>query len=225
MQSNPRLRLDPVSWRNFTICGATPDGDTPPAEGAPSGSAADSGTGSAGADEIKDPVAKILSLTEEKDRHYRKSQDLERQLNERKKADEEAEAAKLSEAERTAKSLRDIEAQANNLKETNRRLALDNAFLMANETQWHNPAAARRLVDLSEVELDDAGNVKNPDALKAAIKRLAKEEPYLVKTTAKEEAPPPPPPSSGQVPSGQQAPPGGVDVNALRQKYPALRQH
>ena len=225
MQSTPRLRLEPITWRNFTICGSS---ETPPENGTPSGSAADAGqgNGSAETDEIKDPVAKILSLTEEKDRHFRARQEAERKLNERLAEDRKAEEAQLGEVEKTKRQLDETSTRAQQLEATNRRLALDNAFLMANETQWHNPAAARRLVDLSEVELDDDGSVKNPDALKAAIKKLAKDEPYLVKAATKEEQPPQPPPSSGQAPQGgQQTGQNGIDRTALLQKYPALRQH
>lgn len=227
MQSTPRLRLELPTWRNFTVCGASAGAPETPPAGQESGSAAaGSGTGSAGADEeIKDPKAKILSLTEEKDRHWARAQEAERKLNERLAADAEAERKALSEAERTKKDLETAQGQSAKLIETNRRLSLHNAFLLENDVMWHNPAHALSLADLSAVETEDDGTIKNPDALKSAIKDLAKHNAYLVKTADAPPAGKAPPPSSGSAPQGTPPPTNGLDAETLKRKFPALRAH
>jgi len=229
VQSIPRLRLDSITWRNFTICGASPDGEAPP-EGQPAGSgsaAAGSGTGSAGDDEdIKDPKAKIRSLQEEKDRHFAARQQAETELNELRKEKDERERATLSDAEKTARDLETAKKTSTQLVDTNRRLSIENNFLLQNDVSWHNPAAALKLVDLSEVETSDDGTIKNPDVLKAAIAKLAKEQPYLVKAPADDEqGKRKPPPSSGSAPGGQPPRTDGLDADSLQSKYPALRAH
>lgn len=230
MQSTPRLRLELPSWRNFTVCGFTAAAtEDPPEGGAGSGSAAaGSGSTSGGDDEeIKDPKAKIRSLQEEKDRHFAARQEAERKLNERLAADAEEERKKLSDAERTQKDLEAKEKLAQTLVATNRRLSLHNAFLLENSVMWHNPADALALADLSAVETDDDGTIKNPDAVKAAITDLAKKKAYLVKTAEADGQgkPKQPPPGSGQPPAAPPPPGNGLDRESLARKYPALRGH
>lgn len=226
--TSQRLRLELPTWRNFSLCAASsPAPETPPANQ----------TGSAGGeqqqdpppepkiDEIKDPQAKIRALTEEKERHFKKAQDQETELNELRKFREEQERAKLTEAQKLEADKAKAEAETNKLKEENRRLALQNAFLAANTVKWHDSAAALKLVDLSEVKVEN-GEVQNPDALKSAIDKLAKDSPWLVNDEADEQKKErKPPPSSGTPPQGKTPDPKAVDKDALARKYPALMQH
>ena len=230
MQSTPRLRLELPSWRNFSVVGFTAGTvEEPPAGGAESGSAAaGSGSTSGGDDEeIKDPKARIKSLQEEKDRHFAARQEAERKLNERLEADAAEERKKLSEAERTQRDLAEKEKQAQTLVETNRRLSLQNAFLLENTVTWHSPADALALADLSAVETADDGTIKNPDAVKAAITELAKKKAYLVKAAEGQDqkGKQQPPPGSGQPPAAPPPPGNGLDHASLARKYPALRGH
>jgi len=54
---------------------------------------------------------------------------------------------------------------------------LENAFVTDNKYKWKNPKTALKLADLSKVEVDDDGTVRN---LTAALDALAKAEPYLL---------------------------------------------
>lgn len=105
---------------------------------------------------------------------------------------------------------------------------LHNAFLSDNTHEWHDPADALRLADLSEVEVDEDGKAHG---LKEALKKLAKEKPHLLKVAKKksaereddsddeDEAP------TGYSPNGR----GNKDKSKLNRekllrKYPATRR-
>lgn len=117
------------------------------------------------------------------------------------------------------------------LKERLSKLAIDNAFLQVNNIQWHNPKRALQMADLSEVEIDDDGNV-DEKALQAAMKKLADEEPYLVKSGKDDDEEEDEKdqrqvertgtPSSGSTKKRKRE----ADQRAiLMQNYPSLRQH
>jgi hypothetical protein len=92
-----------------------------------------------------------------------------------------------------------------------------NAFLSDNEFDWHNPQRALKSVDLSSVDIDKGGNVTG---LKEALRKLAKDEPYLVKpkdSEGKTETKDTTPPMNGQ--TGTQKPNAG----AMVQRFPAMR--
>jgi hypothetical protein len=118
----------------------------------------------------------------------------------------------------TEKLQRDYEAavqQVETFRETNGKLALENAFLSDNTYEWQNPKRALQLIDRSGVEIGDDGAVKG---LKEALKALATSDPYLLK--AKTEDPPPP---GGTVP-GNNGSTGGAtpDHKSLVGRFPAL---
>ena len=163
-------------------------------------------------------------MTESIERNKQREAERERELNELREKVRKAEQADLSELERTKSDLETKTKESNGLAEVNRRLAIENAFLLQNSVKWHDPAAALKLVDLSSVEVKD-GAVTNPDALKEAIKKLADSSPWMV---AAEEDPgkkKPPAKPSGQPPNGKQPDPNQPDFDALAAKYPALRHH
>ena len=101
---------------------------------------------------------------------------------------------------------------------TNRKLALQLAFSIDRKYDWHDGAAALRLLDLDGVEIDDDGEVTG---MSEAIKSLATKHPYLVKP--KDDGGP----GSGSTGSGQ--PPNGrktkqgTQREVLEKKYSALR--
>jgi hypothetical protein len=217
-----RLSLELPTWRNFSICLAEPDDQKAAAEG--------SGTGGAGSGQNDpnqgkpaepDPTVKIAALTEEKDRHFKKTQDQEAELNELRKIRDEVEQAKLTDAEKIKAEVATKDQRITGLEEVNRRLALQNAFLVNNSVQWHDTAAALKLVDLSAVEVKD-GEVTNPDVLKAAIKTLADANPWMV---AEPEQKKKAPPKTGDAPNGAKPDPTSPDFEALAAKFPALRHH
>jgi len=101
-------------------------------------------------------------------------------------------------------------------------LSLTTAFLQSNSHDWQNPATALKLADLSDVEVDEeTGEVDKMD-LKRALDKLAKDQPYLVKTAGKRT----PPPKSGDKPGSQrrqQQSKNKKDQKKLLADYPALR--
>jgi hypothetical protein len=105
--------------------------------------------------------------------------------------------AALSEEE---KRKRDLEAATEQLKAKDdeiKGLKLERAFLKDNTHEWHNPDAALKLVDLSNVAIGDDGKTTG---LKEALEALAKTHPYLVKPKATE----------GETGAGAAAAPAGV---------------
>jgi len=148
----------------------------------------------------------------------------ERELNELREFKKKADESQLSDSEKVKAALVTKEQEVAALQETTRRLAIHNAFLSSNSVIWHDAAAALKLVDLSAVEVKD-GEVTNPDVLKAAIEKLAKDSPWLVATdeppTPKKKAPP----KSGDAPQGGTPDPTKPDFEKLAATYPALRHH
>lgn len=88
------------------------------------------------------------------------------------------------------------------------------AFFNSNTHKWKNPATALRLADMSEVEVDDDGEVTG---LKEVLDALAKSDPYLVADKEdKEEKPKGPTGTAGTKKEG------GKPSN-LASRFPALR--
>ena len=169
------------------------------------------------------PDAKIAALEEEKDRHFRLRQEAESELDELRKWKKDKEAEGQTEVEKRDTRIKELEADNTTLQTTLRSLAIENAFLSVNDVEWHNPSRALSLADLSDVEVDKNGKA-DAKAVKAAIEKLAKAEPYLVK------------PKSGDdtdedkskktttgVPPARRQGKANTDRAALDAKYPALR--
>jgi len=190
--------------------GATGTGETPPAQTPP-----DPGTGNEGGD----PQKKIAALNEEKDRHYKARQEAERERDDLKKWKEDQERKTKTAEENLQTDLKTAQDTISTLQKTIQSLTIENAFYMANTHEWHNPKRALASADLSEVTVKDG--VVDEAALKAALDKLAKEEPYLVKP--KEDKPPPKGGPTGAPPAGQGT--KQTDQETLKRKYPALRLH
>lgn len=118
-------------------------------------------------------------------------EEYERLKKRMRKADQRATTAEqaLREKEREGKpvdetmkaDLESAQGEVKTLRETVSSLRLENAFLLSNTVQWHDPEVAMSLVLKDDgVEIDDEGNVAGLDG---ALKRLAKKKPYLVKQT------------------------------------------
>jgi hypothetical protein len=147
----------------------------------------------------------------------------------KKRAEAEAAHAQLRDKDmpQLQKLERDL-AEATKVREeltnVNQALRVENAFLSANEHQWHDPGAALKLLDRSKITVDADGNVAG---MKDALKALATANPWLVKPAPAEgqgQGTTPPPGTSPA--NGGIAPPQGTtpDKAALAAKYPALRQ-
>ena len=230
MKSTQRLSLElRPSWSCGKIWGSD-DPEDPPKDddkGAnDSGDAGDKETGSTG--NQGNPQAKIAALTEEKDRHFNARREAERELDELRKFKEKVDADKLSDAEKAAKAAKDQADRLEALAATNRRLAIENAFLADSSVKWVDTAAALKLSDLTKVEIDDVtGEIKNPEVIAEVIKATAKAKPYLVAAQEKDDdkEKETPPPGSGAAPGNSKVKINGLDTESLRQKFPALRSH
>lgn len=87
----------------------------------------------------------------------------------------------LPEAEKIKAEYEAAVQQLEKFKESNRKLALETAFLKDNTYAWQNPAAALKMADLSGVTIDDDGHVTG---LKDALKKLANSEAWMLKPKA-----------------------------------------
>jgi hypothetical protein len=85
------------------------------------------------------------------------------------------------------------------------------------ELEWHNPATALRLVDLSDVEFGDDGKIKDQKQLLKAARDLAKENPYLVRSATDVGKETPEGKPSGKPPAGKKT--GSNTDDSVRAKY------
>jgi hypothetical protein len=145
----------------------------------------DEGSDDEGSDDDDDDAEK------ERKRKAKANKDTERQRRINKKLQDDLDAAnkRLKEVDDKDKDevtrLTEAATEANEkLEKAEARaqeLALHNAFLSDNSITWHDPQTALALVDLSDVEIDEDGEV---EGLEEALKDLAKKKPFLVKTTS-----------------------------------------
>lgn len=109
------------------------------------------------------------------------------------------------------------------LTKDNNELRLQVAFLSANEINWVDPQVALKLVDLSDVDIDDETGKVDTRALKAALKDLARSKKYLVKSAAKNEDDSDDSGASGGKMNGKRKGDKGTpDRAALAKRFPAL---
>lgn len=114
----------------------------------------------------------------------------------------------------------ELESENTSLKESLEALRIQMAFVQNTKYNWKNPKTALRLADLSEVTIDEDGDVEGLDE---ALKKLAEDEPYLLVDDSddgdddkqKKSTPTGRPPKRG---SKSKTP----DRKALEKKYPAL---
>lgn len=141
--------------------------------------------------------------------------------------------AKIAKLEKDGSPDETIKAENETLKGTNATLVSENQRLrleiaLRDDTahEWVKPAQVLKLVDLSEVDFDS--KTGEPRGLKAALDKLAKDSPNLLKPKDKDdEDGKPAPRSTGKPP----APKGtakdaqaAAEAARLKAKYPALRR-
>jgi hypothetical protein len=161
---------------------------------------------------------KLKHLQDEKDRHYARRTEAERERDELKAKEEERARKGRSELENAKADVEARDKQIIALNETVKRLTVENAFVSLKEIEWHNPATALRLVDLSEVEFDEkTGKVKDPGAVLKAAKALADENQYLVKSKTAAPAGTPQGKPTGKPPAGGKS--KDTTDEELRKKY------
>lgn len=199
-------------------------GESTSGDGGSTPSASNAGTGASGSEgntSEGDPSKKIAALEDEKDRHYRKRTEAERELEKATQKLKEIEDKDKSELERATGRVKELEDLNGKLQQELDDLRLDNAILADSKHNWRDRKAVLRLLDRSGIEFKDG----KPSGLENALKSLAQESPYLL---AEEKKGPEDPgqgqPSTGKAPAarnGNQAP---VDREKLASKYPGLRR-
>ena len=120
--------------------------------------------------------------------------DLIKQQERTRAADEraakvEAELRKLRDKdlpkhEKLARDYEEATKTVESLRQVNSELSLKVAFLSDNTYEWQNPKRALQLIDLSQVTIEDGGDVSG---LKEALKALATSDPYLLKPKTEKE--------------------------------------
>jgi len=129
---------------------------------------------------------------EELDPKDKRIRELSRENAKRRKRLREAETAKAaalaelkkhedkdkSDLEKATADLEAANARIAELAESNKKSTIERAFLRHNKHKWHDPETALKLVDMSDVTVDDEGKV---EGMKEAVDALAKEHAYLLK--------------------------------------------
>jgi hypothetical protein len=130
--------------------------------------------------------------------------------------------AQLSEQDRLKRDHEEATKRIAALEEENHRLRLQNSFVTDKTYDWHDPQAALKLADLSEVKVDEKGVVTG---LKEAIKAVADANPWMLKPKddgGSGGSQQPPAGSTGATGTpGRQ--PTGPDRTALEKRFPAMR--
>lgn len=151
----------------------------------------------------------------------KKQGDLTRQLNELKAGGTD----KLDKAVKA--EIDELKPKVSKLAEENAKLRLQHAFLTTTVkgVEWQDVDAAMRLVDLSDVDIDPETGAIDKRDLAAAMRRLAKDKPYLVKTKSssndeEDTDRPSGRPVNGKRKGQKQQP----DREALKKKFPVLGQ-
>lgn len=86
-----------------------------------------------------------------------------------------------SEAELAKRDLEEATQRLTKAEERNRSNSIELAFFRSNKHDWHSPAAAIRLLDSKDIEVDDDGEITG---MPEALDKLAKDHPYLLKAKA-----------------------------------------
>lgn len=128
-------------------------------------------------DEDFDKTRAMATIT--KLRGFEKTaRDQAKELEALRKAQKEADDAKLSEQEKLQNRVKELEAQATALAEEKKSLLVRTAVEReARKLNLVDEDAAYRLLDLNAIEFGDDGAPKNIETL---LKALAKDKPYLV---------------------------------------------
>jgi len=140
---------------------------------------------------------------------------------------DELKAGKAGELDKAVKAeIDELKPKADKLDKDNRAMRLQLAFLSTplKGVVWEDPEAAMKLVDLSDVDIDpDTGSVDKRD-LAAAMRRLAKDKPYLVKKASKKDDDEEDDQSSGNPMNKRRKSSKQVDRAALAKRFPVLSQ-
>lgn len=139
-------------------------------------------------------------------------------------------ASKSGELDKAVKAeIDELKPKATKLAEQNKNMRLQLAFLSTpvKGVVWEDPEAAMKLVDLSDVDIDEETGAIDKRDLAAAMRRLAKDKPYLVKKAKSSDADDDEPDtSSGSPMNGKRKGKKTTqpDRATLAKRYPVLQQ-
>jgi hypothetical protein len=133
-------------------------------------------------DELAQATARAARYREKMRLADRRATEAERKLREAQEAKDKGDGGDES----LKPKLEEASKQVETLQSENTTLRLQNAFLLNNKFAWHDPEDVMALVLKDEdVEIDDeSGEVHG---MEAALKRIAKKKPWMVKPDAKQD--------------------------------------
>lgn len=217
----------------YPIKGGATDDDPFPADAGDSGDddedegqegTPDSGSADReGEDTKKKGDPRIQELSRENAKHRNKNKELAGQLEELQKQLKSYTDKDKTETEKAASRVGELEELSTKLATEVENLRLENAFFKQQDFKFRNPAIARKLVDLSEVEFDDEGNAVG---LREALEKLKKTDPYLFADSQEsndDEDSGSVPAKTGEKPNARKSN-GQMTREALLRKYPALQR-
>lgn len=168
-----------------SVPGATPNTD-PPVKGTPASQGATPQTKPTTT--LEEALARIAEL-EHSHKNAREQADRQaKKLSAYEKAEQEAKDAQLSEIERIRKQHAELQAQHDTYtRQAQERIVRYEVERQAAKLGIIDPDAAARLLDRSELEVDDTGMPTNAEKL---LEKLVKQKPYLVAQNAQQPATP-----------------------------------
>lgn len=130
------------------------------------------------ANEHKVPISELRKIRAEAAKYRKRLRDLENKISEERKI---TEISKMEETDRLRAIAEEAEIKARNLKKRADNIAKQAAVISAaSSAGFYNPKDAAVIVDLSQIEVDNDGNV-DPEIVNETVFSLAESKPYLVK--------------------------------------------
>ena len=129
-------------------------------------------------DEQKVPMSDLRKVRSEAAKYRKRLRQLEGEIEEERKR---AELSKMEETDKLRAIAEEAEAKSRTLKKRADVIAKQAAVIsVASALGFHNPKDAAAIVDLSQIEVDDDGNVDS-EVMNEIVYSLAESKPYLIK--------------------------------------------
>lgn len=176
-------------------------------------------------EDVKPPAdpAEAKRLAKKNKRLRDRLKELDGQVQALQKEKDTAANAGKDETERLRGEVQTLQAKLEEAQASLQQGSLKQSFLESNKVQWHDAKTAFKLLDTSDIDIDEDGDTSGMDD---AIELLAKQHPYLVKSSKSDDdkgkGKDKPKGSSGEGGTKQRKSKDGIDRDALRRKYPAL---
>ena len=130
------------------------------------------------ADEQRVPMSDLRKVRSEAAKYRKRLRQLESEIEEERK---KAELSKMEETDKLRAIAEEAEAKSRTLKKRADVIAKQAAVIsVASALGFYNPKDAAAIVDLSQIEVDDDGNV-DTEVINEIVYSLAESKPYLIK--------------------------------------------